>query len=63
MTNSRTISNGELRGRLAELVTGPVLGAGDPAYEQSRRVFNAMIDRAASRNCLSAPVPGTSPAQ
>ena len=56
MTNSRTISHGELRGRLAELVTGPVLGAGDPAYEQSRRVFNAMIDRrpAAIVRCSSA---------
>ena len=28
-----------------ELVKGPVLGAGDPAYEESRRVFNAMIER------------------
>lgn len=56
MTNSRTISHGELRGRLAELVTGPVLGAGDPAYEQSRRAFNAMIDRrpAAIVQCTSA---------
>ena len=45
MANSRTISHGELRERLARLVKGPVLGAGDPAYEESRRVFNAMIDR------------------
>lgn len=43
MANSRTVSHGELRERLARLVKGPVLGAGDPAYEESRRVFNAMI--------------------
>jgi FAD/FMN-containing dehydrogenase len=35
----------ELRERLVKLVKGPVLATGDPAYEQSRRVFNAMIDR------------------
>jgi FAD/FMN-containing dehydrogenase len=35
----------ELRERLAELAKGPVLVAGDPMYEESRRVFNAMIDR------------------
>ena len=45
MVNSRVISHGELRERLTKFVTGPVLGAGDPAYEESRRVFNAMIDR------------------
>src|SRR3984893_7044682 len=45
MTHSRTISHEELRERLAKLVKGPVLGAGDPAYEESRRVFNAMIQR------------------
>lgn len=45
MANYRPISHGELRERLARLVRGPVLGAGDPAYEESRRVFNAMIDR------------------
>ena len=45
MVNSRVMSHGELRDRLAKTVTGPVLGAGDPAYEESRRVFNAMIDR------------------
>jgi FAD/FMN-containing dehydrogenase len=45
MADSRTISPGELRDRLAKLVKGPVLGAGDPAYEESRRVFNAMIER------------------
>lgn len=45
MGNSRTLSHGELRERLAKLVKGPVLGVGDPAYEESRRVFNAMIDR------------------
>src|SRR5215472_3778864 len=45
MVNSRVVSHGELRERLAKFVTGPVLGAGDPAYEESRRVFNAMIDR------------------
>lgn len=45
MANSRTLSHGELRDRLARLVKGPVLGADDPAYEESRRVFNAMIDR------------------
>ena len=45
MVNSRVVSHGELRERLTKFVTGPVLGAGDPAYEESRRVFNAMIDR------------------
>jgi hypothetical protein len=45
MANSKTITSGELRERLAKLVKGPVLGAGDPAYEESRRVFNAMIER------------------
>ena len=45
MANSRNISHEELRERLATLVKGPVLGAGDPAYEESRRVFNAMIER------------------
>src|SRR5262249_42515705 len=56
MANSKTITNGELRERLAKLVKGPVLGAGDPAYEESRRVFNAMIERrpAAILKCSSA---------
>jgi len=45
MVNSRVISHGKLRERLGGLVTGPVLGAGDPGYEESRRVFNAMIER------------------
>jgi FAD/FMN-containing dehydrogenase len=45
MVNSRVISHGELREQLAKLVKGPALGAGDPAYEESRRVFNAMIER------------------
>jgi FAD/FMN-containing dehydrogenase len=45
MTNSRTMPHAELRDRLAKLVKGPVLVAGDPAYEESRRVFNAMIER------------------
>jgi FAD binding domain-containing protein/berberine-like enzyme len=45
MASFRTVTSGELRERLARLVKGPVLGAGDPAYEESRRVFNAMIDR------------------
>src|SRR5215467_341741 len=45
MVNSRVISHGKLRERLGGLVTDPVLGAGDPAYEESRRVFNAMIER------------------
>jgi hypothetical protein len=45
MANSRTTSHRELRERLAKLVKGPVLGPDDPAYEESRRVFNAMIDR------------------
>jgi len=45
MTYSRAISHEELRERLAKLVKGPVLGASDPAYEESRRVFNAMIER------------------
>ena len=45
MADSRTISDRELRDRLAKLVQGPVLVAGDPAYDESRRVFNAMIER------------------
>ena len=45
MVNSPVISHRKLRERLGGLVTGPVLGAGDPAYEESRRVFNAMIER------------------
>jgi len=45
MANSRITSHRELRERLAKLVKGPVLGPDDPAYEESRRVFNAMIDR------------------
>jgi FAD/FMN-containing dehydrogenase len=45
MADSRTISRGELRSRLAKLAQGHVLGAGDPAYEKARRVFNAMIER------------------
>ena len=45
MENSRARSHGELRERLARLVKGSVLGVGDPAYEESRRVFNAMIER------------------
>ena len=45
MANHGSVSHGQLRERLARLVKGPVLGAGDPAYEESRRVFNAMIDR------------------
>jgi FAD/FMN-containing dehydrogenase len=40
-----SVSSVELRDRLAELVRGPVLGAGDAGYEESRRVFNAMIER------------------
>jgi FAD/FMN-containing dehydrogenase len=35
----------DLRERLAKLTDGAVLGPGDPTYEKSRRVFNAMIDR------------------
>jgi len=35
----------DLRERLAKLADGAVLGPGDPMYEKSRRVFNAMIDR------------------
>ena len=35
----------DLRERLAKLSDGAVLGPGDPMYEKSRRVFNAMIDR------------------
>ena len=56
MVNSRVVSHGELRERLTKFVTGPVLGAGDPAYEESRRVFNAMIDRqpAAILKCFCA---------
>jgi FAD/FMN-containing dehydrogenase len=45
MVNSRAISHEELRERLAKLVKGRVLGAGDLAYEESRHVFNAMIER------------------
>jgi FAD/FMN-containing dehydrogenase len=56
MVNTRALSHGELRERLAKVVTGAVLGAGDPAYEESRRVFNAMIDRqpAAILKCSAA---------
>jgi len=45
MANSLVISHGDLRDRLARVVKGPVLGAGESAYEESRRVFNAMIER------------------
>jgi FAD/FMN-containing dehydrogenase len=45
MAGARGVSHEELRERLARLVKGRVLGAGDPAYEESRHVFNAMIDR------------------
>lgn len=45
MATAQAMTSGELRARLARLVTGPVLAPGDPAYEHSRRVFNAMIDR------------------
>jgi FAD/FMN-containing dehydrogenase len=45
MAISRTTSHRDLRERLAKLVKGPVLGPGDPAYEEARRVFNAMIER------------------
>ena len=52
MANSRTILPGTLRERLAKLVKGPVLGAGDPGYEESRRVFNAMIQQAVRRAAI-----------
>jgi hypothetical protein len=45
VADSRTTASAELRERLAKLLKGRVLGAGDPVYEESRRVFNAMIDR------------------
>jgi FAD binding domain/Berberine and berberine like len=45
MANSLTRPYGDLRDRLARVVNGPVLGAGDPGYEESRRVFNAGIER------------------
>jgi FAD/FMN-containing dehydrogenase len=45
MAISRTISHEDLRERLAKLVKGPVLGADEQAYEEARRVFNAMIER------------------
>jgi FAD/FMN-containing dehydrogenase len=56
MAISRTISHEDLRERLAKLVKGPVLGAGDPAYEEARHVFNAMIERrpAAILKCADA---------
>jgi hypothetical protein len=34
-----------VRERLAKLAKGSVLAAGDPLYEESRRVVNAMLDR------------------
>jgi FAD/FMN-containing dehydrogenase len=45
MADARTISHGELRERLTKYVKGPVLCVGDRAYEESRHVFNAMIER------------------
>jgi FAD/FMN-containing dehydrogenase len=45
VANFRASSHEELRERLTKVVKGRVLGAGDPAYEESRHVFNAMIER------------------
>lgn len=45
MAEARSVSHAELRERLAQRLKGRVLGAGDPGYEESRRVFNAMTDR------------------
>jgi hypothetical protein len=48
VAGARSVSHAELRERLAQRLKGRVLGAGDPGYEESRRVFNA-IDRPAAR--------------
>jgi FAD/FMN-containing dehydrogenase len=45
VANSHSISHEELLERLGKVVQGRLLGAGDSAYEESRRVFNAMIER------------------
>ena len=45
MAEAWSVSYAELRERLAQWLKGRVLGAGDPGYEESRRVFNAMTDR------------------
>ena len=45
VAGARSVSHAELRERLAQRLPGRVLGAGDPGYEGSRRVFNAMTHR------------------
>ena len=38
VAEARSVSHAELRERLAQRLKGRVLGAGDPGYEESRRV-------------------------
>ena len=45
MGEARSVSHAELRERLAQRLKGRAPGAGDPGYEESRRVFNAMTGR------------------
>lgn len=45
VAEARSVSHAELRERLAQRLKGRVLGADDPGYGESRRVFNAMAGR------------------
>lgn len=52
----RNASTPEPAVALAGLLTGPVIGSGDPGYDEARRVWNGMIDRhpAAIARCAGA---------